>query len=82
MFVEIRRNSTAGDEVVLNRTDLADSNIQRVQYTLSNLMLSDSFDTFFCVANNSVELKEQSFTLVLQGGWTSTTSLDSMSVHV
>ena len=62
-------NSTTGDELVLNRTDLVDSNIQRVQYTLSNLMLSDSNDTFFCVANNSVELREQSFTLVVQGGW-------------
>ena len=62
-------NSTTGDEFVLNRTDLVDSNTQRVQFTLSNLMLSDSFDTFFCVANNSVELREQSFTLVVQGGW-------------
>ena len=62
-------DSTTGDELVLNRTDLVDSNTQRVQYTLSNLMLSDSFDAFFCVANNSVELREQSFTLVVQGGW-------------
>ena len=62
-------DSTTGDELVLNHTDLFDSNTQRVQYTLSNLMLSDSFDTFFCVANNSVELREQSFTLVVQGGW-------------
>ena len=68
-FVEIRRRNATGDDVVLNRTGLVDSNIQSVRYTLRNLMLSDSFDVFFCAANNSVELREQNFTLVVQGGW-------------
>ena len=68
-FVEIRRRN-ATDEIVLNRTDLDDSNMQFVQYTLSDLMLSDSSDVFSCVANNSVGLREQNFTLVVQGGWT------------
>ena len=73
-FVEIRRRN-ATDEIVLNRTDLDDSNLQRVQYTLSDLMLSDSNDVFSCVANNSVGLREQNFTLVVQGGWTFTDSV-------
>ena len=73
-FVEIRRRN-ATDEIVLNRTDLDDSNIQFVQYTLSNLMLSDSSDVFSCVANNSVGLRERNFTLVVQGGWTLTHSV-------
>ena len=81
-FVEIRRRNATGNEIVLNHTALDDSNLQSVQYTLSNLMLSDSNDTFSCVANNSVELREQNFTLVIQGGWTSTQFLDSTSVHV
>ena len=68
-FVEIRRRN-ATDEVVLNRTELVDSNMQSVRYTLKNLMLSDSDDVFFCAANNSVGLRERSFTLVVQGGWT------------
>ena len=68
-FVEIRRRN-AIDEVMLNRTELVDSNMQSVRYTLRNLMLSDSFDVFFCAANNSVGLRERSFTLVVQGGWT------------
>ena len=67
-FVEIRRRNATGNEIVLNHTALDDSNLQSVQYTLSNLMLSDSNDTFSCVANNSVELREQNFTLVIQGG--------------
>ena len=68
-FVEIRRRNAAGNELVLNRTQLVDSNMQSVRYTLRNLMLSDSFDVFFCAANNSVGLRERSFTLVVQGGW-------------
>ena len=68
-FVEIRRRN-ATDEVVLNRTEFVDSNIQSVRYTLGNLMLSDSFDVFFCAANNSAGLRERNFTLVVQGGWT------------
>ena len=66
-FVEIRRN-TSGDVLVLNHTALDDSNLQSVQYILSNLMLSDSDDVFSCVANNSVGLRERNFTLVVQGG--------------
>ena len=66
-FVEIRRRN-ATDEVVLNRTEFVDSNIQSVRYTLRNLMLSDSFDVFFCAASNFVGLRERSFTLVVQGG--------------
>ena len=75
-FVEIRRRN-ATDEIVLNRTDLDDSNMQSVQYMyiLSDLMLSDSDDVFSCVANNSVGLREQNFTLVVQGGWTLTHSV-------
>ena len=69
-FVEIRRRNASGNEIVLNRTDLDDSNMQFVQYILSNLMLSDSYDVFSCVANNSVGLRERNFTLVVQGGWT------------
>ena len=69
-FVEIRRRNAAGNELVLNRTQLVDSNMQSVRYTLRNLMLSDSFDVFFCAANNSVGLRERNFTLVVQGGWT------------
>ena len=65
-------DSTTGDELVLNRTALDDPNMQSVQYTLSNLMLSDSDDVFSCVANNSIGLREQNFTLVVQGEWTST----------
>ena len=68
-FVEIRRRN-ATDEVVLNSTQWIDPNMQSVQYTLRNLMLSDSDDVFFCAANNSAGLREQSFTLVVQGGWT------------
>ena len=68
-FVEIRRRTAAGDELVLNRTELNNSDTQTVRYTLDNLMLSDPFDVFFCAANNSVELREQSFTLVVQGEW-------------
>ena len=69
-FVEIRRRNAIGDELVLNHTELVNSNLQSVRYTLRNLMLSDSFDVFFCAANNSVGLREQNFTLVVQGGWT------------
>ena len=65
-FVEIRRRNGTGDDLVLNRTMMG---MQSVQYTLSNLMLSDSSDVFFCAANNSVELRERSFRLVVQGGW-------------
>ena len=65
-FVEIRRRNGTGDDLVLNRAMMG---MQSVQYTLSNLMLSDSSDVFFCVANNSVGLREQNFTLVVQGGW-------------
>ena len=68
-FVEIRRNA-AGDELMLNRTELVNSSMQSVRYTLSNLMLSDPDDVFICAANNSVGLRERSFTLVVQGGWT------------
>ena len=68
-FVEIRRRN-ATDEVVLNSTQWIDPNMQSMRYTLRNLMLSDSFDVFFCVANNSVGLRERSFTLVVQGGMT------------
>ena len=73
-FVEIRRRN-ATDEIVLNRTDLDDSNMQSVQYILSDLMLSDSDDVFSCVANNSVGLREENFTLVVQGEWTLTHSV-------
>ena len=69
-FVEIRRRNATGNELVLNRTELVDSNLQSVRYTLRNLMLSDSDDVFICVANNSVVLREQNFTLVVQGGLT------------
>ena len=69
-FVEIRRRN-ATDEIVLNR----DSNMQNVQYILSDLMLSDSDDVFSCVANNYVGLREENFTLVVQGGWTLTHSV-------
>ena len=65
-FVEIRRRNATGDELVLNRTRM---DMQSVRYTLNNLMLSDSSNVFFCVANNSVELREQNFTLVVQGRW-------------
>ena len=78
-FVEIRRRNATGDDVVLNRTGLVDSNIQSVRYTLRNLMLSDSFDVFFCVANNSVGLREWNFTLVVQGRWT---LIGAQSLHV
>ena len=57
------------DEVVLIRTELVNSDMQSVQYTLRNLMLSDPFDVFFCAANNSVGLRERNFTLVVQGEW-------------
>ena len=70
MFVEIRRRNAAGDELMLNRTELVNSSMQSVRYTLSNLMLSDSDNVFICAANNSVGLRERSFTLVVQGGWT------------
>ena len=66
-FVEIRRRNAAGDKLVLNRTQLVDSDIQSMRYTLRNLMLSDSSDVFFCAANNSVGLREWNFTLVVQG---------------
>ena len=69
-FVEIRRRNAAGDELMLNRTELVNSSMQSVRYTLSNLMLSDSDNVFICAANNSVGLRERSFTLVVQGGWT------------
>ena len=38
-----------------------------LQYTLENLMLNDS-GVYVCVANNSVGLREQNFSLVVQGG--------------
>ena len=67
-FVEIRRrNVSTGEQLVLNSTGM---DIQSVRYTLSNLMLSDSSDVFFCAANNSVGLRERNFTLVVRGGWT------------
>ena len=78
-FVEIRRRNATGDDVVLNRTGLVDSNIQSVRYTLRNLMLSDSSDVFFCAANNSVGLREQNFTLVVQSRWT---LIGAQSLHV
>ena len=38
-----------------------------LRYTLENLMLNDSA-VYVCVANNSIGLEEQNFTLVVQGG--------------
>ena len=69
-FVEIRRRNATGNELVLNRTELVNSNLQSVRYTLGNLTLSDADNVFFCAANNSVGLRERNFTLVVQGGWT------------
>jgi len=63
-FVEIKRRSEGGD-TVLNGV-LAPSRAATVQYTLGNLMLNDSA-VYVCVANNSIGLMEQNFTLVVQG---------------
>ena len=38
-----------------------------LRYTLENLMLNDSA-VYVCVANTSIGLEEQNFTLVVQGG--------------
>ena len=64
-FLEIRRRSQEGD-IVLSTTP-GSSRIVTLQYTLENLMLNDSA-VYVCVANNSIGLEEQNFTLVVQGG--------------
>ena len=65
-FVEIRRRSEGGDTVL--NSALGTSRTVTVQYTLGNLMLNDS-GVYVCVANNSIGLMEQNFTLVVQGEW-------------
>ena len=65
-LVEIRRRDEDGD-VVLS-TMSGSSQIQTLQYTLGNLMVIDS-GAYVCVARNPVGLREQNFTLVVQGKW-------------
>ena len=64
-FLEIRRRSQE-EEVVLSTTP-GSSRMLTLQYTLENLMLNDSA-VYVCVANTSIGLEEQNFTLVVQGG--------------
>ena len=64
-FLEIRRRSQEEDLVL--STILGSSRMLTLQYTLENLMLNDSA-VYVCVANNSIGLEEQNFTLVVQGG--------------
>lgn len=66
-FVEIRRRSEGGD-MVLNSVLGGSRPTLTVQYTLGNLMLNDS-GVYVCVANNSIGLAEENFTLVVQGEW-------------
>ena len=66
-FLEIRRRSQEEDLVL--STILGSSRMLTLQYTLENLMLNDSA-VYVCVANNSIGLEEQNFTLVVQGGQT------------
>ena len=66
-FVEIRRRSEGGD-MVLNNALGSSRTMLTVQYTLGNLMLNDS-GVYVCVANNSIGLVEENFTLVVQGEW-------------
>ena len=64
-FIEIRRRSQEGDVRVLNMAP-GSSRRLTLQHTLQNLMVNDSA-VYVCVANNSVGLKKQNFTLVVQG---------------
>ena len=63
-FVEIRR-SQEGNVQVLSSAP-GSSRRLTLQHTLLNLMVNDSA-VYICVANNSVGLKKQNFTLVVQG---------------
>ena len=64
-LAEIRRRSQE-EKVVLSTTS-GSSRMLTLQYTLENLMLNDSA-MYVCVANNSVGLRKQNFSLVVQGG--------------
>ena len=63
-FVEIRRRDEEGD--VLLSTMSGSSRMLTLQYTLGNLMVNDS-GVYVCVAGNFIGLREQNFTLVVQG---------------
>ena len=63
-FVEIRRRDEEGG--VLLSTMSGSSQMLTLQYTLGNLMVNDS-GVYVCMANNSIRLREQNFTLVVQG---------------
>jgi len=65
-LVEIRRKNEEGD-VVLS-TMSGTSRMLILQYTLGNLMVNDS-GVYVCVASNPDGLREQNFTLVVQGEW-------------
>ena len=65
-LVEIRRRDEDGD-VVLS-TMSGSLQIQTLQYTLWNLMVNES-GVYVCVARNPIGLREQNFTLVVQGEW-------------
>ena len=65
-LVEIRRRDEDGD-VVLS-TMSGSSRMLILQYTLGNLMMNDS-GIYVCVASNPIGLREQNFTLVVQGKW-------------
>ena len=65
-LVEIRRRDEDGD-VVLS-TMSGSSQIQTLHYTLGNLMVNDS-GAYVCMARNPIGLREQNFTLVVQGEW-------------
>ena len=64
-FVEIRRRSQERDVQVLSSAP-GSSRRLTLQHTLQNLMVNDSA-VYVCVANNSVGLKKENFTLVVQG---------------
>ena len=65
-LVEIRRRDEDGDVVLSTMTGT--SRMQTLQYTLGNLMMNDS-GIYVCVASNPIGLREQNFTLVVQGKW-------------
>ena len=63
-FVEIRRRNEEGD--VLLSTMSGSSQVLTLQYTLGNLIVNDS-GVYVCVASNSIGIRKQNFTLVVQG---------------
>ena len=63
-FVEIRRRNEEGDVVLSTMSE--SSRMLILQYTLGNLMVNDS-GVYVCVAGNSIGLRKQNFTLVVQG---------------